>query len=103
MYAMMYRITGYFCSLKLLRFENLDKSFNYCKLHFCIQPGRQLLVHTCTCVGTVTSGDSEDRPKYVQILFVHFVITSQNLQKCYDCRNNQLYGKYFVIEMKRWH
>ena len=45
-----YHITDYFCGLKFLRFENLDTSFNYCELNFCILTWKTVMVHTCTRV-----------------------------------------------------
>ena len=87
-----YHTTCYFCGLKLLRFENLDKSFNCCELNLWVSTCVQITVCTCVCVGTVTAWESKDRPKYLRILFVHSVISLQNSQKYHDCRNNPLYG-----------
>ena len=53
------------------------------------------------CVRTVTAWDSEDRPKYLRILFVCLVISLQNLQKYHDRRNNWLYGMHVCRVLAR--
>ena len=54
----------------------------------------QHVSRNCASVETVAAWDSKDRLKYLRILFVRSMNSSQNSQKYRDCRNNQLYGIY---------